>query len=57
MPRRFSVTQFERCHEPLCLGTFGSVDVKSLANTIALLKEVCDLDKEVTLRVEESLWT
>ncbi|MEI7694097.1 MAG: hypothetical protein WCI64_00410 [Chlorobium sp.] len=37
----------------LSVWVHSAVLMKSLANTIALLKEVCDLDKEVTLRVEE----
>jgi hypothetical protein len=31
----------------------GIVEVKLLVNTIAILKEVGDMDKEVTLRVEQ----
>ena len=53
MPRRFSVTQFDGGMNLPVSDFSGIVEVKLLVNTIAILKEVGDMDKEVTLRVEQ----
>ena len=53
MPRMFLVTQFEGVKHLSVWDISVSVDVKSLAHTIPILKEVGDLDKEVILRVQQ----
>lgn len=53
MPRRFSVTPFDGGMNLPVSDFSGIVEVKLLVNTIAILKEVGDMDKEVTLRVEQ----
>jgi len=53
MPRRFSVTPFDGGMNLPVSDFSGIVEVKLLVNTIAILKEVGDMDKEVTLRFEQ----